>query len=662
MYNNLLSGARAILIMAIAIPSTIAMAQPANDLCSGAVIEPLVAGASVTRTGDSNGATDEVGFGAPQVWEAFSTVECLDVTVDLCGTNPSFNDSFINLVIGCPITNIVNTGAFNLVDCGDGNVTIQFVNLPAGVYYFPVIGTTGAVGPYVLHFTGAPCATPAPSNDECDGAVAITVAPSCVQSTHDVAGATQSLPGVLCGGGTGDANDDVWFSFVATNATQTIAVEPSSNYNAVIELFDGDCLNLTQLACVDDAFSGGAETIVANGLLVGTTYYFRVYDWYGGQAATTTINVCVIEPGTAPPNDLCSSVSPVALSLGIPETFTGTTVGATEVLDAVQNSSLDDGVPKVWHAFTTMECADLLISYCGTPTPFDEVYGFLSTSCPGDGIQVFTGFDFSCADGNAQVAYATVPAGTYYMPIGQFGPGSTGDYSVTVVATACPPPPSNDDCVNATQLPLNLILDCPANSLPGSTITATQDAGDPGCESASGTYQDVWYTFNSGSNTSVTINFDPGTMTSWAVVVNLGCGGGEVYCAADNSTPAVLAVDPNTDYVVRIYSNTEFGVGGDFAICATADFPTSIQPLSTEGWQVSPNPSDGGFTLKNTSAGGQVRITLLDMVGRTVHTERIVITTGVAHTLSLHGRLTPGVYSLQVDAAGGRWEQRVVVR
>ena len=77
---------------------------------------------------------------------------------------------------------------------------------------------------------------------------------------------------------------------------------------------------------------------------------------------------------------------------------------------------------------------------------------------------------------------------------------------------------------------------------------------------------------------------------------------------------------------------------------------------------MSPNPSDGGLTLKNTSAGGQVRITLLDMVGRTVHTERIVITTGVAHTLSLHGRLTPGVYSLQVDAAGGRWEQRVVVR
>lgn len=46
----------------------------------------------------------------------------------------------------------------------------------------------------------------------------------------------------------------------------------------------------------------------------------------------------------------------------------------------------------------------------------------------------------------------------------------------------------------------------------------------PRMQIASGTYQDVWYTFNAGSNTSVTINFDPGTMSSWALVVSLGCG------------------------------------------------------------------------------------------------------------------------------------------
>ncbi|MBK6755190.1 MAG: T9SS type A sorting domain-containing protein [Flavobacteriales bacterium] len=661
MNHNYLPDARAIVLMAIAVPM-ISMAQPPNDLCSGAVIEPLANGATVTRTGDSSGATDEVGFGAPQVWEAFSTVECLDVTVDLCGTSPIFNDSFIFLVIGCPITNTVNTGDFNQIECGDGNVTIHFMNLPAGTYYFPVIATTGAIGPYTLHITGTACATPPPMNDDCLGATMLTPDVVCNAVVSEVAAATESLPGGLCNGFTGDANDDVWFSFVAASAEQTIAVEPSSAYNAVVDLYEGDCQNLIALACANDNLAGTGETIEATGLTVGNTYYFRVYDWSSGQAPTTQVSVCVITPGSAPPNDLCMDVLPENLQVGTPLSFSGTTVGATELIDAAANSTLDDGVPKVWHAFTTVECTNLLISYCGTPTPFDEVYGFLSTSCPGDGVQVFSGFDFSCGDGNAEVAYATVPAGTYYMPVGQFGPGSTGAYSVTVVATACPPPPSNDDCANATQLPLNLSLDCPANSLPGSTITATQDAGDPGCESASGTYQDVWYTFNAGPNTSVTINFDPGTMSSWALVVSLGCGGAEVYCEADPLAPAVIAVDPNTDYAVRVYSNTEFGAGGEFAICATADFPTSIQPLSAEGWQVYPNPTNGGMTLTNRGLGGPAHITLVDMVGRAVYTERSTILAGASHTLPLQGQLAQGVYSLQVVLPGGHWEQRIVVR
>ncbi|MBK8340642.1 MAG: T9SS type A sorting domain-containing protein [Flavobacteriales bacterium] len=659
------SSARATAFMAIAFPM-LAMAQPPNDICTGAVIEPLAAGATVTRTGDSSGATDDLGAGG-EVWEAFTTTQCLDVTIDLCGTNPVFSECIPYLIIGCPITNLVSNSSSNFVDCGDLNWTLQFFNLPAGTYYFPVAGIAGSsAGPYTVHFTGNACTTLPPANDDCIGATALVPDVVCVPVVSEVAGATQSLPGTLCNGFTGDANDDVWFSFVAASAEQTIVVEPSSSYNAVIDLYEGDCQNLIALACANDNLAGTGESIEATGLTVGNTYYFRVYDWSSGQAPTTQVSVCVITPGSAPPNDFCADVLPENLLVGTPLSFSGTTVGATELLDAASNSTLDDGVPKVWHAFTTVECTNLVISYCGSlnlnALPFDEVYGFFSTGCPADAVQTFSGFDPSCGDGNYEVTFGIVPAGTYYMPVGLFGSASTGDYQITITATACPPAPTNDDCANATQLPLNLLTDCPANSLAGSTFTATQDAGDPTCETASGTYQDVWYTFNSGSNASVTLNLDPGTMPSWALVVSLGCGGSEVYCEADPLAPAVIAVDPNTDYIVRVYSNTEFGAGGDFAICATANFPTSIQPLSAAGWQVFPNPTDGGLTLTNVAAGGPVRITLLDMVGRTVYNERSTIGAGASHTLSLRGQVAPGVYTLEVIGSSGRWEKRVVVR
>lgn len=657
--------ARAIVFMVIAVPM-ISMAQPPNDLCTGAVIEPLAAGATVTRTGDSSGATDDLGAGG-EVWEAFTTTQCLDVTIDLCGTNPVFSECIPYLIIGCPITNLVSNSSSNFVDCGDLNWTLQFFNLPAGTYYFPVAGIAGSsAGPYTVHFTGTACTTLPPANDDCIGATVLVPDVVCAPVVSEVAGATQSLPGALCNGFTGDANDDVWFSFVAASAEQTIVVEPSSSYNAVVDLYEGDCQNLIALACANDNLAGAGETIAASGLTVGNTYYFRVYDWSSGQAPTTQVSVCVITPGSAPPNDLCVDVLPENLLAGTPLIFSGTTVGATELLDAASNSTLDDGVPKVWHAFTTVECTNLLISYCGSLNtnglPFDEVYGFLATGCPADAVQTFSGFDPSCGDGNYEVTFEAVPAGTYYMPVGLYGSSTTGDYEITVTATACPPPPANDDCANAASLPLNLAIDCPANSLPGSTVTATQDAGDPSCETALGTYQDVWYTFNSGSNASVTINLDPGTLASWAMVVSLGCGGAEVFCEADDLAPALITVDPNTDYVVRVYSNTEFAAGGNFAICATADLPTSIQPLSAAWWHLYPNPTNGGMTLTNRGLGGPARITLLDMVGRIVYTELSTIAAGVSHTLPLQGQLAQGVYSLQVVMPAGRWEQRIAVR
>ena len=84
--------------------------------------------------------------------------------------------------------------------------------------------------------------TPPPANDDCANAITLNVASGTTCSTP-VAGttfnATQSAPAVLCSSGTGVANDDVWYKFVATNTTGTIRVVGGSGFDAVVELRSG---------------------------------------------------------------------------------------------------------------------------------------------------------------------------------------------------------------------------------------------------------------------------------------------------------------------------------------------------------------------------------------------------------------------------------------
>ena len=101
----------------------------------------------------------------------------------------------------------------------------------------------------------------------------------------------------------------------------------------------------------------------------------------------------------------------------------------------------------------------------------------------------------------------------------------------------------------------------------------------------------VWYTFNAGENTSVTITLDQGTMEDWAVVVSDGCGGNELLCALQPAAPIVFATSPFTDYVVQVYSNYAIGNGGDFSICISGDVPT----LVCDGGLV--ETSDGAFSV-----------------------------------------------------------------
>lgn len=152
--------------------------------------------------------------------------------------------------------------------------------------------------------------------------------------------------------------------------------------------------------------------------------------------------------------------------------------------------------------------------------------------------------------------------------------GSLDLVGATILVNDCAP--GNNNCVNAFPLAVNLEADCPAQATNGTNVYATMDGVDASCDAPGANLLDVWYTFNSGANTSVTLNFDPGTMEDWAISILDGCAGTELLCFVQPIAPIDLVTDPGTDYVVRIHSNLANGNGGEFTICITGDVPTTI--------------------------------------------------------------------------------------
>lgn len=171
-------------------------------------------------------------------------------------------------------------------------------------YYWYVVprnaaGIPSGCNTSMTAFTTGPV-PPAPSNDDCAGAIALTPYMGGPYNATSIS-ATASTGTTSCGSTTtwGTPDDDVWFKFTAVqggNASITIVGGPT--FDAVMQVYTGACGSLTQFGtCYDVAGTAGTETLPLTGLVAGTTYYLRVYDWTAGAGDNFTIAVS----GTALP-------------------------------------------------------------------------------------------------------------------------------------------------------------------------------------------------------------------------------------------------------------------------------------------------------------------------------------------------------------------------
>ncbi|WP_333599763.1 T9SS sorting signal type C domain-containing protein [Flavobacterium sp.] len=215
-----------------------------------------------------------------------------------------------------PVSSGCGSSGWTCIDALWGAGTTPVFALTAGIQYYILLDPESSSGGSISFVLNCPITTPA--NDNCSGAISLTVNPtlSCATNTSGTTlGATQSQ--TAC---SGTADDDVWYKFVATNPSHTVTVTPGSLSDIVLQIFSGSCGSLTSVDCVDDTYSSNEATILS-GLTIGNTYYIRVHSYSSGSGQGTfticvTTNVpCTSGTGTGTTSLGCPSVTSGGLGL-----------------------------------------------------------------------------------------------------------------------------------------------------------------------------------------------------------------------------------------------------------------------------------------------------------------------------------------------------------
>ncbi|MDG1477484.1 MAG: T9SS type A sorting domain-containing protein, partial [Vicingaceae bacterium] len=254
---------------------------------------------AITTPGSVLGATP-----SSQSTTACGGTEDDDVWFSFVATGPSHYISLIN--IAGSTTDMYHSvwegacpGAQTLVagTCSDPNSQTVTGLTPGNTYYIRVYTWTGTAGQTSTFDLCVGTPPPPPANDDCGGAIALTVNPNQLcgtTTTSSVSSATPSVQNTGSCGGTED--DDVWFSFVATSSTHYIDLLniTGSTTDMYHSVWEGVCPALTLVAgsCSDP----NSSTLTT--LTPGNTYYVRVYTWTGTAGQTSVFDICIGSPPT----------------------------------------------------------------------------------------------------------------------------------------------------------------------------------------------------------------------------------------------------------------------------------------------------------------------------------------------------------------------------
>ncbi len=310
-----------------------------------------------------------------------------------------------------------------------------------------ILFTPGSYTPYVPVVNTV-------ANDDPAGAIPLAVNSSpCTDfcgTYYSSAGATlSSVP--VC---TGTADDDVWFSFVATNSAVAVRVRGAGGYDAAIQLLDN---SLNSLACQNSATSGLTETLTGTGLSNGNTYYVRVYHAAAGSGTNGVFSICINNVQPPPANDDCSGAINLPITTSTTPIAGTNTTTATASPVAVCTGTADD---DVWYKFTAITSS--VTVFVQGSGGFDPAVQVFSGPC-GVGLTSLQCVNANTANGSNETVVLTnlTLNGIYYVRVYHAPSGfGTGSFSLVAysILPACPDPnnfaPPTNNYVNASGVTL----------------------------------------------------------------------------------------------------------------------------------------------------------------------------------------------------------------
>lgn len=451
---------------------------------------------------------------------------------------------------------------------------INALNLTVGATYYIRVYTTNNTTAQSATFEI--CITSPPVNDNCINASTVTVNTGQVcDILNNVAGntlgATASSPALnpaVTGAGCGTAaSNDVWYKFVATNSSVSINLNdvvvtptPATAVSLNYAVFSGDCTALTKLYCAT------TENSNASGLIVGNTYYIRIYLPANIDGQSATFNLCISLP---PPNDDCLNAInvPVNLTYDCTQTVTGNTLGATASLPTVTGAGCGTTDDDMWYKFVAT--SPILFLNLDIITSTNNLVTLNHSVFSGDCTTGLT--KLYCSTTPNSVASNLIVGNTYYVRV-YTALATTGSSAIFKLCIKTPPPPGpNNECANALPIVVNTTALCNTFTA-GNIIGATGSTfADPAPACTGNANDDVWFSFVAANTFHfVSLTDVEGSTLDLNFAVYSGTCGALVkeYCSAAGSLTSTY---PNfvvgQTYYVRVWSNPATTQYSTFNIC-----------------------------------------------------------------------------------------------
>jgi len=429
-----------------------------------------------------------------------------------------------------------------------------------------------------------------PSNDNSSTAIPLTINPdySCDVTTAGLThSATQSAEGTPSCSATG-INDDVWYSFVATNAAHRISFSNVSSGTMVAGLYEGTPGGLTQLTGLC-----ASTTLNASGLTVGNTYYIRAYTTVATATTRAFFNICVGTPPPPPVNN--NSSNAIALAVSADETCTtstaGTTVSATPSPESAPTCSATGINDDVWYSFVAGASGNHSISFSNVSS--GTMVAALYEGVPGS-LSFITG---ACAS-TTLTKLGLTSGVTYYVRAYTTVATVTTEANFDICVTTLPASPINDNASNATSLMVNPPDYSCGSTTSGTTFWATESVEGAATCSATGINDDVWYTFTA-TNAIHRITFSNVSGGTMVAGIYTGTPGSltQVGTQCASTTLTATGLTPGNVYYVRAYTTVATATTmATFDICVATPPPPPVNDNSINAIALTVNGPSAGCT------------------------------------------------------------------